>query len=135
MPLSPSPLAHYFFVSLNRLTLVSLVLLSHKLTHSHTHTHTLSLSHTEQIVDKCDVEFLHFIHLTMCDDNVKLHLAAEGVLCGERVDMYHFLAAFLGESAPGRPLSEVSVVAGDGFFDQEMIIASGFTLANFINDQ
>ena len=76
-----------------------------------------------------------YVAVTMYDENMKLCLAAEGILCGERFDMYHFVAAFLGESAPRRPLSEVNIVAGDGFFDQEMIVALGFTHANFINDQ
>ena len=76
-----------------------------------------------------------YIAVTMYDENMKLCLAAEGILCGERVDMYHFVASFLGGSAPGRPLSEVSIVAGDGFFDQEMIIAFGFTNAKYITDQ
>lgn len=76
-----------------------------------------------------------YVAVTMYDENMKLCLACEGILCGERVDMYQFVADFLGESAPGRPLSEVNIVAGDGFFDQDMIITLGFINACFITDQ
>ena len=38
------------------------------------------------------------------------------------------------EFAPGRPLTEVMMVAGDGFFDQSVIEKMGFTNARFIQD-
>ncbi|KAL7450896.1 hypothetical protein ACHAWC_002749 [Mediolabrus comicus] len=75
-----------------------------------------------------------YVAVTMYDENMKLCLACEGILCGERVDMYHFVANFLGESAPGRPLSNVNIVAGDGFFDQELIIGLGFINAHYVTD-
>ena len=71
----------------------------------------------------------------MYDDARKLCLGCEGVLCGERMDMYEFMCQFLGKSSPGRPLSEVKIVSGDGFFDTETIRRLGFTNANFILDQ
>ena len=58
----------------------------------------------------------------MHDKNIKLCLEAEDVLCGKRVGMHHFVAAFLGESETGRHLSEINIVDGDGFFDQELIV-------------
>jgi len=73
--------------------------------------------------------------VTMYDENMKICLACEGILCGERYDMYKFLADFLGESAPYRPLSNVNIVAGDGFFDQQMIEDLGFVNAHYITDQ
>ena len=48
--------------------------------------------------------------------------------------MYKFVTDFLADSAPGCPLSEVDVVAGDGFFDQDMIVEFGFVNATFIMD-
>jgi hypothetical protein len=45
------------------------------------------------------------------------------------------MCQFLGKSSPGRPLSEVKIVSGDGFFDTETIRRLGFTNANFILDQ
>lgn len=76
-----------------------------------------------------------YVAVTMYDENMKLCLACEGILCGERVDMYQFVADFLGESAPGRPLSNVNIVAGDGFFDQELITRLGFINAHYVTDQ
>ena len=49
-------------------------------------------------------------------------------------DMYRFVANFLAEAAPGRLLSSVMVLEGDGFFDQEMIVNLGFTNARFVMD-
>ena len=63
-----------------------------------------------------------YIAVSMYDKDMKLCIACEGILCGERVDMYKLVADFLADSAPGRPLSEVNVVAGDGFFNQDMIV-------------
>ena len=71
----------------------------------------------------------------MYDDARKLCLGCEGVLCGERVDMYAFMCKFLGKNSPGRLLSEVKIVSGDGFFDTDTIRKLGFTNANFILDQ
>lgn len=48
--------------------------------------------------------------------------------------MYNFVADFPAESATGRLLLLVNSVAGDGFFDQEMIVKFGFDNAIFIMD-
>ena len=73
--------------------------------------------------------------VTMYDEHMEICVACEGILCGEREDMYKFMAQFLSESAPGRPLSEVNIVAGDGFFDQQMIVEMGFIKAQYITDR
>jgi len=73
--------------------------------------------------------------VAMYDDNMNICIACEGILCGERLDMYQFLALFLSENSPGRLLSAVNVVSGDGFFDQNMITELGFINARFITDQ
>jgi len=53
--------------------------------------------------------------VTMYNEMSKICIACEGILCGEREDMYQFACDFLGAASPKRPLSEVKVVAGDGF--------------------
>jgi len=73
--------------------------------------------------------------VTMFNEMNKMCIACEGILCGERDDMYSFTANFLKEKAPGRPLSSVNIVSGDGFFDQDVVIAFGFTNAIFFTDQ
>jgi len=73
--------------------------------------------------------------VTMLDETNSMCLACEGILCGERDDMYKFVADFLGESAPGRPLTDVNIVSGDGLFDQDMVIELGFVNARFHADQ
>ena len=73
--------------------------------------------------------------VAMYDDNRNIIIACEGILCGERYDMYEFMATFLGKNATGRPLTSVDVVAGDGFFSQEMIHRLGFSNAHFITDR
>lgn len=73
--------------------------------------------------------------VTMFTEMNKMCIACEGILCGERDDMYSFTANFLKEKAPGRPLSSVNIVSGDGFFDQDMVIAFGFINAIFFTDQ
>ena len=75
-----------------------------------------------------------YVAVSLYDEDMKFCIACEGILCGEQVDMYRFVADFLAASAPGRPLSLVNIIAGDGFFDQEMIIKLGFTNAKFIMD-
>ena len=73
-----------------------------------------------------------YVAVSMYDECMKLCIACEGILCGEQVDMYRFVSDFLSCSAPGRPLSLVGIVSGDGFFDQDLIIKLGFTNAKFI---
>ena len=73
--------------------------------------------------------------VAMYDDMQQLCLACEGVLCGERTDMYKFIADFLATSTPLRTLADVKIVAGDGFFDQELVEKLGFSNATFILDR
>lgn len=73
--------------------------------------------------------------VAMYDDKRNICIACEGILCGERYDMYEFMASFLHKNAPGRRLTSVDVVAGDGFFTQEMIHRLGFSNAHFITDR
>ena len=56
------------------------------------------------------------------------------IVRASQVEMYHFVAKFLAENAPARPLSDVKIVAGDGFFNQDMINKFGFTMAKFLLD-
>jgi len=72
--------------------------------------------------------------VTMIDESNHVCVACEGIVCGERQDMYAAQADFLKEFAPGRSLNEVMMVAGDGFFDQSVIKKMGFTNARFIQD-
>ncbi len=46
--------------------------------------------------------------------------------------MYEFLCDFLRKNAPDRAFESVKVVAGNGFFNQEVIFELGFTNAKFI---
>ena len=72
--------------------------------------------------------------VVMYDEHKQICVACEGILCGEREDTYRFMARFLAENAPGRPLADVTIVAGDGFFDQDMIVDFGFINAQYIAD-
>ncbi|KAL7545888.1 hypothetical protein ACHAWF_014596 [Thalassiosira exigua] len=72
--------------------------------------------------------------VTMYDDTRKICLACEGFMCGERSDMYEFSARFLEQYAPGRPLSDVRIVSGDGFFNRKVIRDMGFVNARLISD-
>ena len=58
----------------------------------------------------------------------------EGMFCGERELVYLFLVQFFLISTPARLAHKVYSVAGDGFFNQEMIERFGFTNAKFISD-
>ena len=73
--------------------------------------------------------------VTMLDEMKIICVGCEGIVCGERQDMYGAQAAFLEEYSPGLPLSKVLIVAGDGFFDQSVVDSMGFTNATFIVDQ
>ena len=76
-----------------------------------------------------------YFAVTLYDETGGLCVACEGIVCGERIDMYKFVADFIGESAPGRSKEDVMIVAGDGFFDQEMCNDTlGFTNAAYITD-
>ena len=47
-----------------------------------------------------------------------MYLVCEGSLFGERDRMDQFAAEFLGQSAPGCPLTDVNIISEDGIFDQ-----------------
>ena len=72
--------------------------------------------------------------ITMLDEAKNVCVACEGIVCGEKTDMYSAQAKFLSKYATSRQLSSVQIVAADGFFDQETIIDLGFINANFIMD-
>ena len=76
-----------------------------------------------------------YVAAAMYDDDDKLVIGCEGILCGETVDMYRCLSTFLSDFSPRRSLADVEVVSGDGFFDQKMVCDLGFTNAKFIMDQ
>ena len=76
-----------------------------------------------------------YFSVTMYDEMSKICIACEGILCGEREDMYQFACDFLGAASPKRPLSEVKVVAGDGFFYQDLVRRLGFCDACYVADQ
>lgn len=46
-----------------------------------------------------------------------LCIACEGIVRGEQVDMYNFVASFLAECVLGCLLSLVNIVASDEFFE------------------
>ena len=54
--------------------------------------------------------------VVMHDDANHICVACEGIVCGERFDMYKAHASFLARYAPSLPLQSVKVVEGDGFF-------------------
>jgi hypothetical protein len=70
--------------------------------------------------------------VAMYNELRKICITCEGMLCGEQVEMYQFISSFLAKSVPGQPLSTVTIVAGDGYFDQEMIVNFGYTSAVFL---
>jgi len=73
--------------------------------------------------------------VAMYDEMMHVCLACEGIVCGERMDMYQFICDFLSQSTPLRRLCDVSIVSGDGFFNQEIVIELGFINARFVTDQ
>jgi hypothetical protein len=73
--------------------------------------------------------------IAMYDEDRRVCLACEGFLCGERFDMYQFTSQFLAENSAKRTLSQVHLVAGDGFFDQNMIVKFGFINAKYVSDR
>jgi hypothetical protein len=76
-----------------------------------------------------------YFSLAMYDEMKKVCIGCEGILCGEREDMYQFACNFMKVHSPGRLLSDVHAVAADGFFDQDLIQKLGFINAHFILDQ
>ena len=76
-----------------------------------------------------------YVAASMYDDDDKLVVGCEGILCAETVNMYRCLPKFLRDFSPHRLLADVEVMSGDGFFDQKMAWDLGFTNAKFITDQ
>ena len=72
--------------------------------------------------------------VTMLSEAKNVCVACEGIVYGERNDMYEAQAIFLKEFSPSRPLTMVDIVAADRFFDQSMIHKLGFSNAAFIQD-
>ena len=61
-------------------------------------------------------------------------LGCEGIMIGEKEGAYNFMCKFLIKNSPGRNAEDVHVVAGDGFFGQELISQFGFTKAKYVTD-
>ena len=72
--------------------------------------------------------------VTMLDEAKQVCVVCEGIVSGERLDMYAAQSKFLSKFAPSRPLSMVDVIAADGFFDQLTVRKLGFENARFIQD-
>ena len=49
--------------------------------------------------------------------------------------MYLEKVRFLSRYAPKRPISSVTIVSGDGFFDKAMIMKLGFVNAEYVADR
>ena len=50
-----------------------------------------------------------YVAAAMYDDDDKLVIGCEGILCGETVDMYRYLSKFLSDFSPCCPLADVEV--------------------------
>ncbi|KAL7547361.1 hypothetical protein ACHAWF_011956 [Thalassiosira exigua] len=62
-----------------------------------------------------------YVAVAMYDESNRVCLGCDGMLIGERDDMYAFLARFLGKHSPCRPLSDVLIVAGDKYIARKFI--------------
>ena len=62
-----------------------------------------------------------YVAVTTMNEFNKVVVCMEGVLMEESEDAYNFLCKNLIEMCPGRTLNQYSCVAGDGFFNQDMI--------------
>ena len=76
-----------------------------------------------------------YFAVCMYDDNMRLCLGAEGMLCGELNEMYAFAAWFMSNYAKKRLLSEVNVVAADHFLTKETVKQLGFVNAVFFGQK
>ena len=72
-----------------------------------------------------------YFAVCMNDENMRLYLGAEGMLCGEQNEMYALAAWFLSKYATKRLLIDVNVVAADQFLCQETVKKLGFVNAIF----
>ena len=61
-------------------------------------------------------------------------IALEGLVCGERYEMYLEKVHFLLRHAPKRPILSLKIVSGGGFFDKETIIKLRFVNAEYVAD-
>ena len=75
-----------------------------------------------------------YVAVSMLDEFMKVCISCEGIVCGERFDTYKFVVSFIVRHCPGLVLSDVKMVSGDRFFNQQMIHDFGFTSAIFIID-
>jgi hypothetical protein len=66
---------------------------------------------------KCGINTLlwPYTAVVMHDETNHICVTCEGIVCGERFDMYTAHASFFAKYAPGRGLCTVQVVTGDGF--------------------
>lgn len=75
-----------------------------------------------------------YMAVVMYNEMKNVCLGCEGIMIGEKEGAYNFMCKFLIEKSPGRDAEDVNVVAGDGFFGQELISQFGFTKAKFVTD-
>ncbi|KAL7544230.1 hypothetical protein ACHAWF_016691 [Thalassiosira exigua] len=76
-----------------------------------------------------------YLAVAMYDESKRICIGCEGMLIGEREDMYAFVASFLSKHSPGRPLSSVLIVSGDNFFNEKKIHEFGFVNAHYFTDR
>ncbi|KAL7525422.1 hypothetical protein ACHAWF_002523, partial [Thalassiosira exigua] len=76
-----------------------------------------------------------YLAVAMYDESKRICIGCEGMLIGEREDMYAFVASFLSKHSPGRPLSSVLIVSGDNFFNKKTIHEFGFVNAHYFTDR
>ena len=51
--------------------------------------------------------FWPYTSVTMYGEMMHLYLECEGIVCGKRLDMYHFISSFLANHSPGRRLTDL----------------------------
>ena len=57
-----------------------------------------------------------YVSVARYNEFTQLVLGYEGIICGERIDMYYFVSSFIKHNAPGMPMSEIKIFSGDQFF-------------------
>jgi len=75
-----------------------------------------------------------YVAVTASNEFNRVVVCMEGILLVEGFDAYKFLIQNLFDMCPGRKHNEYRCVAGDGFFDQDMIQRLGFPAAKYIHD-
>ena len=91
----------------------------------------ISLGTTKRAINKW---IWLYMSARLYSEHRKMCLACEGIVCGERHDVYKFLCQFLINNSPGQLPTEVILVAGGGFFNQEMVKCFGFFIAKYLMD-